>query len=418
MGEYKVVIFTFYSYKGGVGRSMALANVAELFFQAGLRVLAVDFDLEAPGLEQFLSRGDPKKILNREGVIDLLLKYKSNMSRSSMIDTDSNRKEFMPHEPLEHYTVDLTPQPSERGQLWLLPAGKRSSDDKFANYVNEVLRFDWREFYEEWEGELYFEWLRKQFLSMADVVLIDSRTGVTEIGGVCTYQFADVVVMFCSASDQCLEGTYRVLCDLKRPQVEQLRGRPVEILVVPARVENAESDFLNKFQSDFLNCFGERIPKQLTNSEQLWNLRIPYIPRYAYKEIIAARERTKASAQDMVKAFNLLTFVLSRFAPVGHPLRSAFSETAISSDQGVLTVGTVPGGAVIFGEGGAAAGSGSLVVGGGDISTITITSPAESYEPAIRNAYLNWVMERCGYLSVANVDPKVVHRGRNQGSRI
>lgn len=41
------MIITFYSYKGGVGRSMALANVAELFFQAGLRVLAVGLPSEA-----------------------------------------------------------------------------------------------------------------------------------------------------------------------------------------------------------------------------------------------------------------------------------------------------------------------------------------------------------------------------------
>src|SRR4051812_47070617 len=47
------MIYTFYSYKGGVGRSMALANVAELFYRWGLRVLMLDFDLEAPGLERF-----------------------------------------------------------------------------------------------------------------------------------------------------------------------------------------------------------------------------------------------------------------------------------------------------------------------------------------------------------------------------
>lgn len=32
---------------------MAIANVAELLYSRGLRVLMADFDLEAPGLEQF-----------------------------------------------------------------------------------------------------------------------------------------------------------------------------------------------------------------------------------------------------------------------------------------------------------------------------------------------------------------------------
>jgi MinD-like ATPase involved in chromosome partitioning or flagellar assembly len=48
-------IVTFYSYKGGVGRSMALANVAVLLARRSLKVLAVDWDLEAPGLEPYFS---------------------------------------------------------------------------------------------------------------------------------------------------------------------------------------------------------------------------------------------------------------------------------------------------------------------------------------------------------------------------
>jgi cellulose biosynthesis protein BcsQ len=46
-------IVTFYSYKGGVGRTMAMANVAVLLAQRNLKVLAVDWDLEAPGLERY-----------------------------------------------------------------------------------------------------------------------------------------------------------------------------------------------------------------------------------------------------------------------------------------------------------------------------------------------------------------------------
>lgn len=46
-------VVTFYSYKGGVGRSFALANIAALLGRWGFRVLCVDWDLEAPGLEDF-----------------------------------------------------------------------------------------------------------------------------------------------------------------------------------------------------------------------------------------------------------------------------------------------------------------------------------------------------------------------------
>ncbi len=66
-------IVTFYSYKGGVGRTMALANVAALLARWGYKVLAVDWDLEAPGLEQFFAGHlNRDELHRREGVIDLL----------------------------------------------------------------------------------------------------------------------------------------------------------------------------------------------------------------------------------------------------------------------------------------------------------------------------------------------------------
>ncbi|WP_268761970.1 AAA family ATPase, partial [Frankia casuarinae] len=46
-------IITFYSYKGGSGRTMALANVAWLLAASGKRVLTVDWDLESPGLHRY-----------------------------------------------------------------------------------------------------------------------------------------------------------------------------------------------------------------------------------------------------------------------------------------------------------------------------------------------------------------------------
>jgi MinD-like ATPase involved in chromosome partitioning or flagellar assembly len=47
-------IITFYSYKGGTGRSMILANVAWILASNGKRVLILDWDLEAPGLHHYL----------------------------------------------------------------------------------------------------------------------------------------------------------------------------------------------------------------------------------------------------------------------------------------------------------------------------------------------------------------------------
>ena len=54
------MIVTFYSYKGGVGRSQLAAHLAAyLCYYENRRVLILDWDLEAPGIELFFSTDSP-----------------------------------------------------------------------------------------------------------------------------------------------------------------------------------------------------------------------------------------------------------------------------------------------------------------------------------------------------------------------
>ena len=67
-------IITFYSYKGGTGRSMSLANVAWLLAMNNQRVLVVDWDLEAPGLHRFLRPFlDDPELSETRGLLDLVV---------------------------------------------------------------------------------------------------------------------------------------------------------------------------------------------------------------------------------------------------------------------------------------------------------------------------------------------------------
>src|SRR5713226_8584293 len=81
--EAGVIIYTFYSYKGGVGRSMALANVGQWFYELGLRVVMIDWDLEAPGLENFFysSSEELDLVSSQLGLIDMLMAYKRTFPR-------------------------------------------------------------------------------------------------------------------------------------------------------------------------------------------------------------------------------------------------------------------------------------------------------------------------------------------------
>src|SRR5436189_50223 len=69
-------IITFYSYKGGTGRSMALANVAWILASQGKRVLIVDWDLEAPGQHRYFHPFiQDKNLTSSEGLIDLVMRF-------------------------------------------------------------------------------------------------------------------------------------------------------------------------------------------------------------------------------------------------------------------------------------------------------------------------------------------------------
>src|SRR6202035_3691854 len=68
-------IVTFYSFKGGTGRTMALANVAWILAANGKRVLVADWDLESPGLHRFFEPFMEAQVSDRPGIIDFIRRY-------------------------------------------------------------------------------------------------------------------------------------------------------------------------------------------------------------------------------------------------------------------------------------------------------------------------------------------------------
>ncbi|HKP52947.1 MAG TPA: NACHT domain-containing protein [Chloroflexia bacterium] len=307
----KGVIYTFYSYKGGAGRSMALANVAELLYQLGLKVLVVDWDLEAPGIERYFDI-DPLSARKRRGLIELLLSYKDQMTRSLPEPAPDGS---LPFETPKEYLVSVHSDPSALGRLWLLTAGRRAGEDSLSTYGKRVLEFNWKDFYDNWEGELYFEWLRQQFETIADVILIDSRTGATEIGGITTYQLADVVLVLCTTNEQSLEGAWEMANSFSSKLVKDLRGgRSLQTVVIPARIDDrAELSSLAAFQNDFLTIFRPFVPDYFSSDPDfLWKLKIPYFPKYSFSELVAVREEPEKRVKEAVQSFANIVNMMAR----------------------------------------------------------------------------------------------------------
>ena len=186
-------VTTFYSFKGGVGRSMALANVAAELAQRGRRVLAVDFDLEAPGLDTFdLPR--PSSIV--PGVVDFVGEYLAT-GQAPEVDKFIFESPGVGHDD---------------GGLWIMPAGAQVD-----TYANVLASIDWGELYEQHDGYLLFEDLKEQWRECVkpDYVLIDSRTGHTDVGGICTRQLPDAVAILFFPNAQNLRGLTQVVRDIR-----------------------------------------------------------------------------------------------------------------------------------------------------------------------------------------------------------
>ena len=153
MNSEKGRIVTFYSYKGGTGRSMALANVAWLLASAGRRVLMVDWDLEAPGLHRYFRPfldPDPE-MFRSSGLLDFLMDYVTATLKPDTTSGDTPwYLDFVSTADFERLITWSFPRfhDSENvGSLYLLGAGRQGSA-----YSAQVNSFEWTTFYEKMGG--------------------------------------------------------------------------------------------------------------------------------------------------------------------------------------------------------------------------------------------------------------------------
>jgi len=282
---------------------MAIANIGDMLSRAGLRVLMIDFDLEAPGLELFFQI-DHQSVREHLGLLDLLLSYKHDMSHAAPDDTQPPFRRLR-----ELFVFPVYPNLPSGGRLDLLNAGRREGEERLSRYALNLRTFDWQDFYFNWAGELFFDWLRKTMVpELYDVVLVDSRTGVTEMGGICAYQLADGVVMFCAANQQNLQGTLSVVQNFFSQRVQALRhGRPLQVLAVPARIEQYDARLLDNFRERFESAFEPYISPQLRSAGMtFWDLMIPYDRRFSFQEQVVARLPVPKERQEVASAYEKL----------------------------------------------------------------------------------------------------------------
>lgn len=221
----KAQLITFYSFKGGVGRTMAMANVAcQLANKHGRDVIAVDWDLEAPGLHYYFDFSD-EEISERKGLLDYLEDFRTAV-----------RQRAAGSEPvLDDYLVELKPAIRDRlkfGRVRLMPCGCTD-----ARYMERVQAFNWSRFYAEDHGFEIIETLKHRLRAAAEISLIDARAGQADVGTTPTLQVPDAVVLLFTSNRQNLRGMAEMARRLYYNADRKAMGfPPVRLLLIPSRV--------------------------------------------------------------------------------------------------------------------------------------------------------------------------------------
>jgi len=208
---------TFYSYKGGTGRTLLLANVAIFAARMGRKVVAIDVDLEAPGLAYKLLEEPPTRCDGLVGWLrDRFARGEAPLSLGdSLIDV-----------PVEDPFVD-------GGWLKLMPAGRNPS----LNYFQDLTGLRLEQRINDGEGVDAFLDLKEQIEAdlEPDVLLLDARTGISSTNLVTTRVLADDVVALTLDSREQLEGSRSVLRSLT-PLTSLGTDVPLRLHVVLSRV--------------------------------------------------------------------------------------------------------------------------------------------------------------------------------------
>ena len=282
-------IITFYSYKGGTGRTMALANVAWVLASRGQRVLVVDWDFEAPGLHRYFSPFLVDKELARsDGLIDCVIDYATETTNQPPDGSSSDADWARPYANILRYTASLRNSvlpngPSAfqgNGRLDFLGAGRQD-----AAYSTKVNTFDWKSFYERHGGGGFFDLVKERMRAEYDFVLIDSRTGASDTSGICTLQMPDDLVVCFTLNNQSIMGASRVAFSA----LEYRTAKDLRVFPVPTRVEQGEKEKL-ELRRRYARQHFALLPNHLEAQERelYWGaVEILYVPFYAYEEVLA-----------------------------------------------------------------------------------------------------------------------------------
>ena len=244
----------FYSFKGGVGRSTALAASALHLASRGDRVVVLDADLDSPGVGSLLGGLDGTTAA--WGVVDYLLERP--IVEAAGLDLDDY-----------YHRVPSSLLPGG-GEILVFPAGTPGD-----GYADKLARLDYGvpqggqkhpfvALLEHVREELGPRWL-----------LIDARAGLGDVSGFLTGGLCHVHVLFGTMAEASWQGLGMVI---DRLGGDRLRGAAPQAecitvaAMVPRTQESLYQGLVERFAERGRDLFSERYYAEPESGDELWTL--------------------------------------------------------------------------------------------------------------------------------------------------
>jgi hypothetical protein len=288
-------VATFYSFKGGVGRTTLLVNVANVLAARGERVLIWDLDLEAPGVHHFPGLEPPETVW-QSGFLEWL----GQTPPCPTIEPTS----AWPAEAWMRSLGDRVYETrSARGRIFVLPAHGTN-----ANLGRAYGAIDWHGLFVDLpaHGLHLFSRVRDMLIDRFEptFLFIDSRTGISDLGGFLTGFLPDCTILVGNYSRQSTEGLRGVYLALDRFATERVkaethRSRKLERILVASPVP-LSLPARERGRKRWLDGFSGEAPRSL--------IEVPLVENLLYAEDVLVRS---APSSDAARAYHAVAEILA-----------------------------------------------------------------------------------------------------------
>jgi len=197
-------------------------------------------------------------------------------------------------------------------EIDLITACKRTN-----GYFQKLKSIDLKQLYTQSNGFEFIENLKNEWKLNYDFILVDSRTGVTDIGEISTIQLPDILVLFFTAMEQSVNG----VIDIYRKTIKANQYLPNErfklrSIPVPGRFDSKEEfkvaqEWFEIFETKFSDIYSDWLPKTIKIKTILELTKIPYIAYFSFGEKLPVIDQGTNDPAGLGYAYENLTSLIA-----------------------------------------------------------------------------------------------------------